>query len=134
SEHVDYWDQLGWKDPHSSASFTARQDAYARQLGTRGPYTPQMVVDGTHEFVGSDSSAAVSAIRSSLHEPKLVVRIVPGASNVTVQVDPFPQSKAHKANVYVVYADDSGSSDVIRGENKGHTLHHVSIARDLRQV
>jgi hypothetical protein len=52
--HVDYWDRLGWKDPLSAAGSTERQHQYAKWLGRREVYTPQMVVDGKHEFVGSD--------------------------------------------------------------------------------
>ena len=64
SEHVDYWNYIGWTDPYSSLAFSARQQMYARRLGLRGPYTPQMVVDGTTEFVGSDARKAELAIRS----------------------------------------------------------------------
>src|SRR3974377_1318770 len=65
SEHVDYWNHLGWADPYSSPTFSARQEQYARRFRTQGPYTPQMVVDGQSEFVGSDARAAASAVRSA---------------------------------------------------------------------
>ena len=62
SEHVDYWNHLGWRDPFSSSAHSARQQQYARRFGQDGPYTPQMVVDGRVQFVGSDSRRARAAI------------------------------------------------------------------------
>ena len=88
SLHVDYWNHLGWKDPFSSPQYTARQGTYARRFGSAGGvYTPQMVVDGRTEFVGSDERAARRAIGESAREPKAIVRVVPnatGAARVTV--------------------------------------------------
>src|SRR5215472_5060973 len=52
SEHVDYWNRIGWADPYSSPAYSARQEHYARRFRTEGPYTPQMIVDGRNEFVG----------------------------------------------------------------------------------
>src|SRR4051812_17852201 len=60
--HVDYWNRLGWKDPYSSAESTARQRTYARQLGLRTIYTPQMVVDGGIDVVGSERADVLKAI------------------------------------------------------------------------
>ena len=134
SEHVDYWDHQGWRDPFSSASFTARQEQYARQFGSSGPYTPQMVVDGAAEFVGSDAGAAASAIRSAARREKVAIRLVPGAETVRVEVDPLPGGKKGKSLVYVALAQDSGTSNVSAGENRGRTLHHVAIVRQLRQI
>ena len=62
SEHVDYWDRLGWRDPYSAHANTLRQEAYARGFGTKGPYTPQMVIDGATEFVGNDARRAMEEI------------------------------------------------------------------------
>src|SRR5712672_880704 len=62
SEHVDYWDHLGWRDPFSSHANTIRQEAYARHLATQGPYTPQMVIDGVVEFNGADARRASDEI------------------------------------------------------------------------
>lgn len=131
SEHVDYWNRIGWTDPYSSAKFSARQEEYVRHFHIAGAYTPQMVVDGRSEFVGSDARAAESAIRSALREQKVPVRVTVEGQTATVEVD---ASLARKANVYLAHAADSGTSDVLRGENKGRKLHHVAIAGDLRQV
>ena len=137
SEHVDYWNHDGWVDPFSSAALTARQEAYARRFGLDGPYTPEMVVNGSAEFNGSDARKAEAAIRDGIEEPILSVRIrpaVPGDAAVTLEVDPLPAGKIHKANIYVAHAADSGTSDVLRGENQGRRLHHVSIVADIKQV
>src|ERR1039458_7838589 len=60
SQHVDYWNHLGWADPYSSKDFSKRQDAYAMALHTDGPYTPQMIVDGRTEFNGTDEIGRAS--------------------------------------------------------------------------
>src|SRR5690242_9785709 len=70
SEHVDYWDRLGWRDPFSSRQFTARQQDYAQVLHDNGPYTPQMVVDGGAGFVGSESAQALRTIAQAARAPK----------------------------------------------------------------
>src|ERR1700686_4947668 len=69
-EHVDYWDRLGWKDPFSSVAATARQGGYGEAFGGRQVYTPQMVVDGHAEFVGSSESEALRAVRTAGAAPK----------------------------------------------------------------
>jgi len=137
SEHVDYWNHIGWADPYSSPAFSARQQVYARRFGAGDVYTPQMVVDGRSELVGSDARAAESAIRAALRQTKVPVRILDANGNpgsADVEVDALSAGLPHKANVYVAYASEDGTSDVLRGENKGRRLHHVAIARDLRQV
>jgi len=130
SEHVDYWNRIGWTDPYSSPLFSARQEGYVRRLQVNGPYTPQMVVDGRWEFVGSDARAAAEAIQLALAQPKVGVRI----TGDQVEVGPLPAGTAHKAGVFAAYASDSGTSDVLRGENGGMRLHHVSVVRELKQV
>jgi len=137
SEHVDYWDHDGWKDPFSSAALTARQVDYARRFGLTEPYTPEMVVNGSAECNGSDAPKADAAIRQAIAEPKVGIRIraaTSGEAAVTIEVDPLPEGKTHKANVYVAHAEESGTSDVLRGENQGRTLRYVSIVRDIQPV
>src|SRR6516162_573115 len=71
SEHVDYWDRLGWKDPFSSAKYTERQQEYTNRYRFDGVYTPQLVVDGRYGFVGSDSREASTAIQKAIRDPKV---------------------------------------------------------------
>src|SRR6476646_5891403 len=75
SEHVDYWNQIGWTDPYSSRFFSDRQSAYGNRFGLSSVYTPQMVVDGETEFVGNNSRLASKAVEKALALPKVAVRI-----------------------------------------------------------
>jgi hypothetical protein len=119
SEHVDYWNHQGWSDPYSSAAFSARQQEYARRFGIDGPYTPEMVVDGRREFVGSDARAAESAIRSAAGHPITAISITDQDGRTVVEVSPLPQGTGRKAAVFVAHAANSGLQNVAGGENKG---------------
>lgn len=132
--HVDYWNSLGWKDRFSSADFSRRQEQYARSLGVDGPYTPQMVVDGTLEFVGNSPGQAQHAIRQAATRPETVeVEIsVAGADQLIVQVK-APDS-ATGANVLLAITEDNLTTKVGSGENGGRTLHHAAVVRELRQI
>ncbi len=130
SFHVDYWDRLGWKDPFSSRAFTERQAAYAARFGSGGRvYTPQMVVDGREELVGSDERSARRAIEAAAKRPGAFVRVQPaeaGAVRVTVA------GAEGAADVVLVLTEDPPASDVTRGENAGKTLAHVAVVKELR--
>ena len=132
SEHVDYWDHQGWKDPFSTHFFSERQEEYARRLRLEGPYTPQMVVDGVTEFVGSDSRRALSAIGAAARSPKARIRIAHlSGAGVRVEVDPL---SGHASGVYLAVVQKIGASQVLRGENRGRNLHHVSIVRRIEAL
>src|SRR5579864_1046092 len=79
-EHVDYWNHLGWKDPYSAAEFSQRQSDYAQVFGSDGVYTPQMIVDGQSELVGSRSLAAREAIENAANQPKAEIVLGDGSS------------------------------------------------------
>jgi hypothetical protein len=131
SEHVDYWNHLGWSDPFSSTQMTSRQQSYAARFGSQGPYTPQMVVDGVEEFVGSDSSRARRAVALSAGKQKVEVTaglVSPGTLHVGV-----PANRA-AADVFVAMVYDPDPSQVARGENSGRRLVHVSVVKSLKRV
>jgi hypothetical protein len=139
SEHVDYWNHLGWSDPFSSAQFSARQEQYNRSAPD-GVYTPQLVVDGRFRFVGSDQREASSAIQQAIREPKIPIAI----SNVArdgqgvrahIELPAADQTfRNRRAVLYVAIADNRAESHVARGENAGHALAHVAVTRVLKQV
>jgi len=131
SEHVDYWNRLGWTDRFSSTLFTQRQQDYVRQLHLDGAYTPQLVVDGQKDVVGSDESAARSAILKAETHSKAAIDLRAQHSGTDVKVALGVAAVAPGTDVYVALADDYAQSQVTRGENSGHTLHHVAVVRTL---
>jgi hypothetical protein len=131
SEHVDYWNHLGWSDPFSSAQMSARQQAYATHLGTQGIYTPQMIVDGVYEFTGGNSARAYHSIADASTRPKLEL-IAHALSRAKLHIS-APASRA-AADLFVATVYDPDPSAVSRGENSGRHLTHISVVKSLRKV
>jgi|HubBroStandDraft_6_1064221.scaffolds.fasta_scaffold35005_2 hypothetical protein len=141
SEHVDYWNDNGWKDPYSSHEFSARQGDYARRFHLNGPYTPQMVVDGDMELVGSDEWRAFRVIKNAIKTAKLPVALssIHREDNKTlalhIEVGPSDSSgRRAPAQVLISLADNIAQSSVRGGENSGRTLKHVAVVRNLTLV
>ena len=136
SEHVDYWDHQGWVDRFSSALFTRRQETYSNRFGLNTIYTPQMVVDGDSEFVGSDERHAQSAIEHARSSQKINVAIsdVRRDGNDLVFSLAAGAPAKHDADAYLVLAQNHATSQVRDGENSGRTLRHVSVVRILTPV
>jgi hypothetical protein len=134
SEHVDYWDKLGWVDPFSSALFTNRQIEYSRRLGAE-VYTPQVVVDGRAAVVGSSRSDVLAAIRQAAATPKptLLLGWAPGLDRGLQITIPATAALAG-SNVTLVITEDGLSNSVKRGENKGRELHHDAVTRRLTAI
>jgi hypothetical protein len=140
-EHVDYWNHLGWRDPYSSIEYSERQNDYAQVFGTDGLYTPQMVVDGQRELVGSRSLAAREAIQKAADQPKAEIILVPGA-NVSPSKPVFEvQIKSlegiairGEAEVWIAVTEKGLQTDVKAGENSGETLKHAAVVRSLRKI
>jgi len=137
SLHVDYWNGLGWRDPFSSPGWTERQEAYVRRFGLRGAYTPQMVVDGRRELVGSDRDEALAAIREAAAAPKAQVTLIPrleaGVLTVEIAVDAVPAGHG-TTDVILALAENGLRSEVSRGENAGRSLAHDGVVRELRRI
>lgn len=134
SEHVDYWNDLGWHDPFSSSAITARQNAYAARLGQDSVYTPEAVVDGERGMTGSDRRAVIGAIEDAAERPKAAIQLS-GASRSGLSVEAHVSVAALKrADIYAVVADDRDQSNVGRGENSGRQLDHVAVVRVLEKV
>lgn len=145
--HVDYWDRLGWKDPFSSAAYSDRQWAYARSTNSTDVYTPEMIVNGTERFVGSDRARAARAIEAALARPaeaRVELRPLPedGAAAQTTRGATSPVARfgfsvfgAPSTAVLRVAAVEGGLvSHVARGENSGRVLRHENVVRAFLTV
>ena len=130
SEHVDYWDYIGWKDPNATAKLTARQNEYANHFRARGSYTPQMVVDGEFEFVGSDSRSLARAIEQSVKRPKIPLRLAVKGQSLSITAGEAPVG----AEVIVAVTQHDVASSVTRGENQGRRLVHDSVVRHWQSL
>jgi hypothetical protein len=131
--HVDYWNYLGWQDPFSSDVYTARQRAYADTFGQRGVYTPQMIVDGQTELVGSDKATAKRAIAAAAKAPKAKVQLTRAGDRVSVAVGELPEISG-MASVWLAITEQGLRTAVARGENAGSTLAHGPVVRRLKQL
>lgn len=129
--HVDYWNRLGWIDRFSSPAFTQRQNEYAQRLHLDSIYTPQMIVNGTSEFVGSDKRQATAAIAAA-RQQTAAAKITATASTVSpdklhVEFSCTGAGATDAINISLV--EDDLASSVTRGENAGRALHHASVVR-----
>ncbi len=141
SQHVDYWNRLGWADPFSSEQFSRRQSEYAEAFGRDGIYTPQMIVDGQAEFVGSDASRARSAIAAAASLPKaaLTVSFAEGASAESARVRAElgaapPGLRTDTSEVMLAITETDLASSVARGENAGRHIRHTGVVRILKSL
>jgi hypothetical protein len=133
-EHVDYWDRQGWRDPFSAAEFTFRQQRYGEWLHIDAPYTPEMLVDGQSEFLGSDSRRALSELARAGRAAKIPVRLsMPeksaGQMSLRVAID-----AGSSGDVLLAITENGLATDVARGENAGHNLKHSAVVRKLISI
>ena len=132
SMHVDYWDYIGWKDPYADPDLTRRQRDYAKRLGLRYVYTPQMVVDGRYDVVGLRRSAVLDTIERSARQRKGVeVRFDRERGSVVI---PAGQAPADGATVWLAAFDSAHETSIPRGENAGRTLKYHNVVRSMTRI
>jgi hypothetical protein len=136
SYHVDYWDRLGWKDPYSQAEFTQRQYDYSKWMNSENVYTPQIVVNGQEEFVGSDSKKMAQTL-SKLSEgsSKILLQFEHiewknEAINLDINVSDLPKN----SQLNVALVSKNTETSILRGENEGRKLTGVNVVRFLQKV
>lgn len=134
SYHVDYWDKLGWKDIFSDASFTQRQEYYSNIFRLNSIYTPQVVVNGKKEFIGSNKNKLISNIEEQLNELSAVSIKLNVVQNTEGKIDVHYSAEgvdAKKEQAILVLVQKMATNEIKKGENKGRTLHHINIIRNI---
>jgi len=138
SEHVDYWNHGGWRDPYSSAFFSQRQQVYGSDFALPSVYTPEMVVDGSNQFVGSNQSAASKAFAKALAVKKIDIRLTATATGpdevLRSHVETAVLPKGQKADVYAAIALNHAESHVSGGENTGRHISHTAVVRNIVKI
>jgi hypothetical protein len=134
--HVDYWNRLGWKDAFSSADYSKRQNEYATYLHLQSIYTPQIVVNGKTEFVGSEEGTLRNAIKNSLQKasPAQLSLNVSTVEKSQAGVKYNAEGTDKNTVLQIAVLQKNAQTKVERGENAGHTLSHVQIVRKLQRV
>ena len=131
--HIDYWDSLGWKDPFSAKFATARQSAYGHMLDVM-VYTPQMVVDGARDAIGSDEAAVGLAIEAEEARPKVTLAVSRDERGALKVAIPAGDGASAPSSVYEALFDVTHVTPVGRGENSGRTLTEFNIVREWRKI
>jgi hypothetical protein len=141
-EHVDYWNRQGWNDPFSAVDFSVRQNDYTAVFPKAGgPYTPQMIVDGRAQFIGSRANEALEQIRAAAAQPKahLLLTLAPASKphtyNVDLRFDPDSAAPdASSLDFYLAVTEKGLHSTPNAGENSGAALTHAPVVRQLRKL
>lgn len=131
SFHVDYWNRLGWKDPYSQRAFTQRQYEYARKMKSSSVYTPQMIINGKVEFVGSRERLAFDNVKAALKEAqKLELSIQKiSVSNNKLSVSYTSKAENEQLILNMAIVERGLNDNVTRGENRGRLLKHDNVVR-----
>ncbi|CAD0219325.1 DUF1223 domain-containing protein [Chryseobacterium sp. JV274] len=134
SYHVDYWNRLGWKDRFSTADNSQRQQQYSRILNSQ-VYTPQLVVNGKTEFVGSDENNIKNAIREALFNSKKTnIALTANVSQKGINVEYKTSGTDPKNTLLINLVEKHSSTQVGKGENEGRHLHHWQIVHKQNQI
>lgn len=133
SLHVDYWDYIGWKDPYASPQYTARQQRYAQALGLRYVYTPQIVVDGRADVVGSRRAEVIEAIEAATARARAIKISFAKKDGGKVVISEGPAPEAG-ATVWLAVYDREHLTKVKRGENAGRSLRNANVVRSFERL
>ena len=132
---VTYWDMLGWKDTLASKGNTARQKAYAAAMGRGGVYTPQMIIDGIDDVVGSRVAAVDKDIAGREHDMQaLPIHVVVTAQAVHVRVSRADPAPKKDATIWLFVIRPAARVKIGAGENEGRTVTYRNIVTAVKAV
>jgi hypothetical protein len=135
---ITYWDMLGWKDTFATEQNTARQKWYARIMNHSGIYTPQIVVDGTVDVVGSQRDKVIAAIDRQAHvdqaAPAIPIAIAAGEDKIEIAIAGNPAGTTANAHIWLMRTRSQARVDVEEGENNGKTLFYVNLVREMKDL
>lgn len=139
SEHVDYWNSQGWRDPFSSTALTERQSNYASKLHLESVYTPQLIVDGHAELLGSNAVKLKEVVEMVARTEKAALQIQAlepqgKKSRVRISLEHWPAGASGRAVLLLAIASNQMQSRVSAGENAGKQLTHVAVVRSLQSL
>jgi len=134
SFHVDYWNYLGWSDPYSQRAFSNRQYRYSGYLNA-SVYTPQMVVNGRTEFIGSRRAKAEAAVDDALTQrPELEIELDPSPQQNQVQLSYRLSDLPEGSILLAALTQAEAANSVAKGENRGRDLVHVNVVREFERL
>jgi hypothetical protein len=135
SFHVDYWNYIGWRDLYSDPKWTKRQHAYRQNLKKHYVYTPQMVIDGHMESVGSRRSQVRELISRAKAQQKLSIAVSrPDRENLHIRIPRLSGFKGAPATIWLVLYDGQHATSVTAGENEGETITNTNVVRSMTPV
>ena len=132
SEHVDYWNRLGWFDRFSAPEMSERQSWYSMRWPMR-VYTPQMIVDGEREVLGGDGPAVVQLLRQAARRKKgrVAITYALNEGGAGFRLDATGLESFKKGKVMLAVVEDNLETDVAQGENAGRVVRHAGVVRSL---
>ena len=133
SFHVSYWDHLGWKDPHAKVKNDNRQKDYVTKLKLRSAYTPQAIIDGKYQVVGSKKKDILHYVKEAAKTPKYKFTLSKKEDKLLVEL-PKTKLDIEQVAVTLIYYDDFSSNLVKAGENKGHRLGSHNIVTGFETI
>ncbi|HLH49428.1 MAG TPA: DUF1223 domain-containing protein [Roseiarcus sp.] len=134
---VDYWDYIGWKDTLAEPVYTARQRAYARTSGRGEVYTPQAIINGVADAVGSDRAQIATAEAQTLKRPDVLstpLSVSEQGGSIAISIGAAPSGRSYKAGVYLIALASKRTVAIKRGENAGSTLTYSNVARAITKI